>query len=208
MDPAVRPPDREQGRRDRSRVSHALTRFVADVPRAEAAASLAIVLAVTVAGAAVGYRAFSPAVDASGPAALLESTEFWPALRAVLAQNLGAALLAFSGVVTAGLSTLLGISLTSIWVGATFHAVQAELGTTEVLTRAVPYVGLEFAGIVLAATAGLLPAVVLVTGRFRTAPRHTYVSSIAGALRLFLAAVVLIAIGGVIEASVITTAHP
>ena len=188
----------------------ALIWLVAPVPRADAVISLAIVLVVAGAGVAVGYQAFTPETDASGPGGLFETTEFWPVLQAVLSQNLAAVLFAFSGVATAGLSTLFGMSLTSLWVGASFHAVQAELGAAEVVIRVLPYAGIEFAGILLAATAGLLPAVVFVAGRFRSAPRrrYTYTSSVPGALRLLLVAVLLIMIGGFVEAAVIATAHP
>ncbi|WP_104125841.1 stage II sporulation protein M [Cryobacterium sp. Y57] len=194
---------------DRSPIA-ALIWLVAPVPRADAVISLAIVLIVAGAGVAVGYQAFSPEADASGPGGLLETTEFWPVLQAILSQNLAAALLAFSGVATAGLSTLFGISLTSLWVGASFHAVQVELGAAEVVIRVLPYAGIEFAGILLAATAGLLPAVVFVAERFRYAPRqrYTYTSSVPGTLRLFLVAVLLITMGALVEAAVIATAHP
>lgn len=194
----------------RTTAPHATSRArrLADaVPRSDAAVAAAVALAVAGLGTTTGYRTFHAVADGSGIVPVPDGSA-WGVLGALLAQNLAAALLLFSGVVTGGLSTLLGLTFTSIWVGATFRAVQAELGTGTVLERVLPYVGFELLGVGLAAVAGLLPAVAFVRSHLTDAPRRPFATTVHASVRLLALATALVVVGAAIETAVIVTARP
>ena len=170
--------------------------------------ALLVVALVGSLGATVGYRTFTPEPVPVGEALAFETTGFLQTLAGIAAQNLGAALLGFSGVLTMGMTSLLAVMFTSAWVGATFHAVTARLGTAEVLAHVMPYVVLELAGVGLAAVAGVYPAVAFVARRFRSDPRPPFGSAMQTSLRLLGIACVLIVAGAFVETVVIVTTHP
>jgi hypothetical protein len=131
--------------------------------------------------------------------------------RAVLAdpgQKLSAALLLFSGTFTGGFSTILALGLLSTYVGATFGAAASNVGVTDALLSIVLYAPSEFAGLLLAATAGIIPLAACVRSAFDDrSERSPYISHLAAvqpALRYLAYAVLLICIGAGVEAAVIS----
>ncbi|RMI13878.1 stage II sporulation protein M [Cellulomonas triticagri] len=170
--------------------------------------TVAAVLALAIAGigAAAGYGAYAPDPGQGGVVpgpGTLPST-----VLTILGQNLGAVLLAFTGAMTWGLGTIAALLTTSAWVGATAHAVIAEIGAQEVVARVLPYVLLEFGGLLLAAAGGLYPVVVLVGSLFRGRPRPPFAVALRTSLGLLLTGMLLVVVGAVVEAALIVWTHP
>jgi uncharacterized membrane protein SpoIIM required for sporulation len=82
----------------------------------------------------------------------------------IVVRNVGVALLLFSGVVTGGLSTLIGAGVVSLYVGATLGAASTNVGFGAALVSIAPYALLEFAALLLAAVSGALPVASVVVG--------------------------------------------
>lgn len=103
--------------------------------------------------------------------------------------NLPALCLAFSGVVTGGISTLIAWPLTSIYIGATMRTATAQLGPGEVIGTIWVYAPAEFAALLIAAGAGLMPAAAAARaalsdhGNLR--PMHQYLHAVPVALKTF-----------------------
>ena len=121
----------------------------------------------------------------------------------LLARNLSATLLLFSGYVLGGTTTILGLLFVGTWIGAGTHAVERETGLLDVSPSVLLYLPAEFLGLVLAGAAGLLPVVSFV---WRTLDRRWMAggqSSSSPALVLLGVATGLIALGAATEALVI-----
>src|SRR4029453_8034716 len=109
-----------------------------------------------VAIAAFGYGA----VDVSGGQEAKEAGDsplFAPEFLHILARNVGAALVLYSGVVTLGLTTLIGSGILALYVGATVSLGVHSVGGTALIADVIWYVPFEFLGLILAATAGFQP---------------------------------------------------
>nr|WP_255672818.1 stage II sporulation protein M [Glycomyces amatae] len=167
-------------------------------------AALLVSLAVFIIGALVGYHSLSGLeVFADGG----EGGGHDQSLPGIVGQNLGAAMLLYSGVVTLGVSSLLGLGMTSAYVGATMAVAVGNAGWGEVLGTAWVYAPIEFGGCVVAAAAGLYP-VLSVIGRVFAAEERlalfgTYVRGLVDSLKLLAVAVAMILLAGLIELIVI-----
>lgn len=75
----------------------------------------------------------------------------------ILARNLGAALVLYSGVVTLGRTTVIGSGILALYIGATVSLGLNSVGGATLFADVIWYVPFEFLGLVMAATAGLQP---------------------------------------------------
>lgn len=123
----------------------------------------------------------------------------------IAASNLSATGLLVSGAALLAIPTLIGIALIGISVGVAAASIVEALGPVETLTRIAPYVVFEASGVLIAATAGLLPLVHACVARLRTArPMLSgYTTGLRGSLRLTAIAAVLIVAGALIESFVV-----
>lgn len=124
---------------------------------------------------------------------------------AIAVRNLGALALLAGGAATAGALTVVGIAIIGIGLGWSGAAVIGALGPIETLSRVAPYVVFELSGVVLAAAAGLLPAVhaLLTAMRGRQAVAAAYSAALGRSLALAAVAAALVVVGALIEAAVI-----
>lgn len=124
----------------------------------------------------------------------------------ILVRNLGAALLLYSGVLTFGLTTLFAAAILGLYVGATVSLGVHSVGTAGIIADVVWYVPFEFLGLIMAATAGLQPAVAVVSqivqkqGKFDLDFFTAHVIKSLGSLTIGVA---LIVIGAAIESILI-----
>lgn len=178
------------------------------VPAARSCVRASVTAAVSLAGVgvAVGVTAFDATAETGGPVFTLTGA-WWSVLGEILIRNLSAALLLFSGVATVGLTTVVGLLFTAIWVGAGFQAMLASGGLESLSPMVLTYIPLEFGGVLIAAVAGLLPlghALSNFTGD--ESQRHVGVFSHAPeALKWLSVSVGLICLGAAIEVLVIVT---
>lgn len=123
----------------------------------------------------------------------------------IAVNNLSAIGLLAAGAPLLGSTTFAGIALIGIGVGISAASIVEALGPMETLLRIAPYVVFEAAGVVLAATSGLVPTVHAllrsIAGRqgFGTA----FVDGLALAIRIIAMAAVLILLGAITESLVI-----
>lgn len=127
-------------------------------------------------------------------------------LGTILARNLGAAALLYSGVLTCGLSTAVSLAVLSAYVGATAKVGVLNVGAGAVLGSAGWYAGPEFLGCLVAAAAGLHPAATALRARSSGAPVRRYLAALPVSLGLFAAAVVLLLVAAGVEAALIARA--
>jgi len=174
-----------------------------DRPRPALGWAGAAAAAVFVAGLLVGWSsvAQTPAAPPGDSAAGAPWT-----LGAILARNLGAAALLYSGVLTCGLSSGVSLAVLSAYVGATAKVGVLNVGAGAVLGSAGWYAGPELLGCLAAAAAGLHP----VTAALRAGPSGSagarvrrYLAALPGSLCLFAAAVVLLLVAAGVEAALI-----
>ncbi len=145
--------------------------------------------------------------DSSWIAASVNETgrpPFSDSAASILMTNLGTALLLFSGVATLGLSSVVGVGLVAAFIGASMRAVMANLGPWTTLGHSGPYMFIEFAGVALAGTAGVLPVIAGLRAAFSDAEQapgfiRTYGAAIPQAMQVFALAVVLIVVAAAIE---------
>ncbi|MDV3220869.1 hypothetical protein [Intrasporangium sp.] len=166
--------------------------------------AVAVAAGVLAASVAIGVTAFQSTGPVGGDVFRLEGTSVEVCLQ-ILGRNLGAGLLLFSGFVTAGTTTLMGLVFIGTWVGAGSAAVSAEVGLSGVSPLVVLYLPLEFGGLLLASGAGLLPLVRFIAREFAQGPprRHDSRPSHATSLRLGALGGALIGVGAVVETLVI-----
>lgn len=125
-------------------------------------AAFLVALAIGTSGAVVGWTSLG-----SGGDPMWAGEGVGPGLDigAIAVRNAGAALLLFSGVATFGVTTILSLGLVGVYVGATFAAAAGSVGASQAFQSIALYVPFEFAGLLLAATADLLPAAAVLAGR-------------------------------------------
>ena len=129
-----------------------------------------------------------------------------PLFLAILLRNTAVALGFYSGVLTAGLSSLIGIAFFGFLVGASTAAAATEVGLAAALTSVVGYAVFEIPALLLAATAGLVPATVLLFPSRRAAevrPFPRYLAQFPSTLLLLAIALVLIVVGAGVETIII-----
>jgi len=163
---------------------------------------------VFVTGIVVGWASLSDShVLGSGDWVTAKQSASADVLLHILGRNLSVLLLMFSGACTLGFSTVLGLGLLSTYVGATFGVAAANVGVADALSSVMLYAPVEFAGLLLAATAGLMPVTALVRAAFaessRIRPVASYVAALRPALLYLCYSLVLIAVSGGIETVVI-----
>lgn len=166
--------------------------------------ALLVSLTVFITGALVGYHSLS------GLELFADSAEGGghdQSLAGIVGQNLGAAMLLYSGVVTLGISSLLGLGMTSAFVGATMAVAVDNSGWGEVAGTAWAYAPIEFGGCVVAAAAGLYPVLSVIRKVFAAEERlalfSTYVRGLVDSLKLLALAVAMILLAGLVELVVI-----
>lgn len=175
------------------------------VQRVDVVAACGVAVMVMAVGFVVGFRAHSEMLPAGGSGSDVLSIEgsFLVVLGTILAQNVGAALLAFSGAITFGVTTVASVFFTGAFVGATSEAVLGSIGTAQMLARTLPYLPFEMGGVLVIAGAGLLPLVILVRSQLLDRPRVSYFVALASGLRLLAVGGVLVTVGAVVEAALI-----
>ncbi|MFE2527579.1 stage II sporulation protein M [Streptomyces sp. NPDC059382] len=163
-------------------------------------------------GIVLGYTSMDPAggsgawVGADGQEA---DTSFADSFGPILLRNVGAAMLMFSGVLTAGFSTVVALGLMAAYIGATFGSASHTVGFQEALGSIVFYAPLEFLGLLFAATAGMLPMVAGVANALRgstedgRSPLRVYAESLALSLKTLGIAVAVILVAALVESAVI-----
>jgi hypothetical protein len=159
-------------------------------------------------GVAIGYSSISAewagrSLTAGGAGAENFDGSFFP----ILIQNLSAAMFLYSGVLTLGLMSVVGMGLVSVYIGATAAVGIHNVGVGQILGHTGAYVFLEFGGCIVAAAAGLYPIAAAARHVFTegatTAVAGAYLSSAYTSLKIFACAVGLILAGAAIEATVI-----
>lgn len=126
-------------------------------------------------------------------------------LLAILARNVPAVFLLYSGVVTAGFSSFLAAFMLSTYVGATFAAAASNIGTQAALTSIALYAPIEFAALLLATFAGFTPVATWATRPDGTRPLAAYLAGLRASLVPLGAALVTVLVAGGAETLVITT---
>jgi uncharacterized membrane protein SpoIIM required for sporulation len=123
----------------------------------------------------------------------------------ILARNIGAALVLYSGVVTLGLTTLIGSGILALYIGATLSLGLNSVGGAALFADVIWYVPFEFLGLAMAATAGFQPAAGLAGRLVKNEPvtMASFIDSIARSLGTLLIAVALIVLGAAVEAVLI-----
>lgn len=126
----------------------------------------------------------------------------------IFSRNMSAALLLFSGVVTGGLSTLIGLILTSVYVGATFGIAANSVGLAQAAGSIVLYAPLEFLGLIIVATAGFWPAQralghIFSRGRAGVNVLAVYVHSLKDSLKILAVGSAVILLAAAAESLVI-----
>lgn len=177
-----------------------MARVLGSIPKGLLSSTGLIMAAIAV----FGYVAVdvSWVLDAKGPGSSpLYGTDFFQ----ILARNIGAALVLYSGVVTLGLTTIIGAGILALYVGATLSLGLNSVGGATLFADVIWYVPFEFFGLVLATTAGLQPAAGLAGRLMKNKPVSvgSFVDSIARSLGSLLIAVALIVIGAAIESVLI-----
>lgn len=164
------------------------------------AAGLLVATAVTTAAASVDVAAANAGAVAQGSidSSVLADDGSAPG---IAASNLAAIALLAAGAPVLGSLTLVGIALIGIGIGVSAASVVTALGAIETLARIAPYIVLEAAAVLLAATAGLLPTAHAVVARLRTGrrPGHAYADGLGYGLRLMTVAALLVVLGALTE---------
>jgi hypothetical protein len=156
-------------------------------------------------GTIIGGLAFSEVSDEGGEILVLDGTS-GEVLVQILARNLSAALLLFSGYATLGVTTVIGLSLISIYVGSSGQAILTSTGVDGLNPAVWAYVSMEFGGLLVVGVAGLVPlaATLLRWLGDRPVPRGY---ATRRSLRLLVLGVTLIVAGAMTETLVIVTSR-
>lgn len=165
------------------------------------ATAVAAAVVIVVLGATIGSLAFSEVSDEGGELFTLDGTSE-EVLVQILARNLSAALLLFSGYVTFGLTTVLGLTMISLYVGSSGQAILSRAGAGGIDPLAWAYIASEFGGLLVVGVAGLVPlcATLLRWLGDRSVPRGF---ATGRSLRLLALGVALIVTGAAVETLVI-----
>jgi len=172
------------------------------------AAATAVAAVIMVSGFLVGFLSTHRMGSDFGPAPSSRDDAAAALALSILARNLGIVLLLFSGVVTAGVSTVMGFGLVSIYIGATFGAAAANVGAAAALGSIVTYAPVEFAAFLIAAAAGLLPIASVGSGALPGGDRgpgglQAYLRPLPVALRLLGTAAALLILAALLETATI-----
>lgn len=181
------------------------------------AASAMLTATVVILGFVLSYTAVKTTwVEAHnlGSPFVANGDSFVGSLAFILARNLSAGALLYSGAVSAGATSLLTSALVAAYVGATFKVGVTASGLLDLLRATGLYLPLEFGGCFVAAVAGVYPAARATLSSILPTERTAYesptwlanyVGSIQISLALLAIAAVLIFAGAVVEASLIVS---
>jgi uncharacterized membrane protein SpoIIM required for sporulation len=171
-------------------------------------AALLASLTVFIAGAVVGYSSIGPEWAAESlTAAAPEAEAVQPTAWHILLRNVSALMLLYSGALTVGVTSLLGLAAVAAYVGATMAVGVWNQGVWRLLVETGAYAPIEFAGLVVGGAAGLYPAVALARAIFVTpgsvALVGTYLDALRTSLKIFAWAVALVLVAATVEGLVI-----
>lgn len=128
---------------------------------------------------------------------------FWP----IFGRNVGVIALLYSGVATAGVTSVLGIPLVALGVGGFTSVLVSEHGLAATISSVWTYAPIEFLAMAVAGGSGLLPVAAAVCPALQ--PGETavtrYVRSLARTLPMLGIAVVLLVVAALLEAIAIAT---
>lgn len=171
--------------------------------------AMTLSLALMLGGFVTGFQTHLPPGAQALSTAGTESSPWWSVWGRILIVNMPALCLAFSGVVTAGISTFIAWPLTSIYIGATMRTASTELGLGEVIGTIWVYAPGEFAALLIAAGAGLMPGVAAARAALfnqgNLTPVQQYARAVPVALKTFGIAAGVLVVSALIESIVITS---
>lgn len=168
-------------------------------------------LATFLLGLSIGFLSLSAVVDQ----VFLNSQQGSPGVSGqqpqfleIFIRNMGAGLLLFSGVVTGGLSTLIGLILVAVYVGATFSVAVNGVGFMEAAGSIIFYAPLEFAGLLIIATAGFWPGQRALLEMFsptaaKTRVFATYIGSLNDSMKVLFIGSTVLFFAAIIESIII-----
>lgn len=122
----------------------------------------------------------------------------------ILAQNFATLAFLYSGVITAGLTSVIGLGMVAGFVGATFKVGVLASGLTPLLLETGLYLPLEFGACLVAGAAGLYPLVCAVSRALDGAPGtvkvlRAYVGAATVSLAMLGVATALLLVGALVE---------
>ena len=162
-------------------------------------------------GAVVGYSSITTEWARASLGSVQDVPLFGSSFSAIFLQNFSVVLFLFSGVLTLGLTSLVSLTMMSIYVGATLSVATTNGGVGAVLSDTGSYIGLEFLGMVLAATAGLCPVFALLGRALRAEPdaelssAGAYVAAVRTSMATLGISTLLVLLAAAIEAAVIAS---
>jgi uncharacterized membrane protein SpoIIM required for sporulation len=125
----------------------------------------------------------------------------------ILVQNISVLMLLYSGVLTLGLTSLLGMVMVAAFVGATMAVGVSNSGIRQLAVETAAYAPMEFAGLVVAAAAGLYPVIAMAGRVFADEARlellGTYLRALRTSLKILACATGLIVVAAVVESVVL-----
>jgi hypothetical protein len=159
------------------------------------------------AGVTLGYTSISADWAARSMTGGARSPILGGSFLAILVQNATALMFLYSGVLTLGLTSVLGMGMVSAYIGATAAVGIHNVGTGQMLSDTGAYAFLEFGGCVVAAAAGLYPMVTVGIRLFRegagTAVFGAYLDAVYTSLKILASAGALVVAAAAIEATAI-----
>jgi hypothetical protein len=167
-------------------------------------------LALMLAGFIIGFQTDMAAQSESPQPVPREVGLTWlSALGRILAANVPALCLLFSGVITGGVSTLIAWPITAIYIGSTMRLGRTHMGIGEVVASIWIYAPVEFLGLLLGAGAGLIPVAAAIRSALsaseQAGPLRQYLGTFPLALKMFGLAWVLVLAAALLEATVLAT---
>lgn len=132
----------------------------------------------------------------------------YPDFLEIFTRNMGAGLLLFSGVLTGGLSTLIGLTLIAAYVGATLSVAANGVGFMEAAGSIIFYAPLEFAGLLIIATAGFWPGQRAMREIFsptlvKAGVFATYIGSLKDSMKVLFAGSAVLFLAAIVESAII-----
>lgn len=176
------------------------------IAAASQSAALSLSLLLFLIGASLGYHLLSASWAANsvylpgGGASADES------LLMILSTNLGTAAFLYSGVATVGLTSVVGIGMVAVFVGATMKVGVVVGGWGGLASDVGIYAPVEFLGFVLIGAAGIFPiAATALPGRGaeHLGLRVRYLNGVGGSLKFLGVGIGLVLAAAILEAGVI-----
>ena len=173
--------------------------------KSNVAAALAAALGTAFIGCSLGYASLRGVVTDASSILAGPSQAFLPTAIAIAMRNLATALLLYSGVSTLGVSTLVALLFFGGYVGATFSTAVSSVGFAVAAGSIAVYAPLEMCGLLVSATAGLMPVSAALTRPTDASRSHAYMSCLPPSLRVLCTGGVVIVVAAALEAAVIVS---